>query len=83
MLASFPDSDEPLTIQRSKVEQLRDRILNLVAMHKESDSLEEGECHAAFVMALKGLDARLEEDEIAAWVIPPRTGQYAGPALSA
>lgn len=79
----FPESDGPPPIKRSKVEQLTDRILNLVAMHKESDSLEEGECHAAFIMALKGLDARFEEDEIAAWVIPPRTGQYEGPALSA
>jgi hypothetical protein len=82
-MTSFPDSYESPPAKRSKVEKLRDRILNLVAMHKESDSLEEGECHAAFVMALKGLDARLEEDEIAAWVIPPRTGQYEGPALSA
>ncbi|CAB4163753.1 hypothetical protein UFOVP806_48 [uncultured Caudovirales phage] len=69
--------------QPSPCEKLTDSILNLVAMHKEADCLENGECHAALVMAIKGLNDRLLMEDMASWTLPPRDGQYQDPELSA
>jgi hypothetical protein len=76
-----PDEQRPH--EPSPVEKLTESILNLIALHKEADGLEDGECHAAIIIAMKNLDARLEEDDAASWVIPPRTGQWRDPELSA
>ena len=84
MIASTPfNPDEQQPREPSPVEKLTESILNLIALHKEADGLEDGECHAAIIIAMKKLDARLEEDDVATWDIPPRTGQWTDPALSA
>jgi hypothetical protein len=67
----------------SKIENLKDGILTLVSMHKESYGLHEAECQAGMVMALKGLAAHLEQEEIASWDIAPRAGQWDDLEMSA
>jgi hypothetical protein len=76
-----PDEQQPR--KPSPVERLSDGILNLIAIHMEEDDLEDGECHAAIIMAVKGLPDRLLLEALAEMPVAPRTGQWTDPALSA